>query len=149
MTITHPPTRPHFSRTPQNSLTVPSHKVPVPDGYYSHVVRTASTIHVCGWQGDSPATGGIVPGGLAAQAEQAMANIKACLEYAGSSLDQIVRRRTYMVNMKDVEEFRVVDEIWKKWVGSERPFPVSTLIGVTSLADPQAVIEIEVEAAVV
>ncbi|KAJ9623976.1 hypothetical protein H2203_005423 [Taxawa tesnikishii (nom. ined.)] len=63
-------------------------------------------------------------------------NIKACLEAAGSSLDKVVRRRIYIIDMK---QFRKVDEIW----GSG--FPSLILIG--ALAKEGALVELEVVAA--
>lgn len=62
--------------------------------------------------------------------ERAIMNIKACLEAAGSSLDKVVRRRIYIIDMK---QFRKVDEIWGKWFsepypGKSCPFLLSGLL---------------------
>jgi 2-iminobutanoate/2-iminopropanoate deaminase len=57
-------------------------------------------------------------------------NIKACLEAAGSSLDKVVRRRIYII---DIKEFRKVDAIWGKWF--EEPYPVSTCVQVSLNAE--------------
>ena len=73
--------------------------------------------------------------------EQAIDNIEACLEAAGSSLDKVVRRRIYIIKM---EEFRIVDEIWGKRLS--KPYPVSTCVGVTALAKEGALVELEVVA---
>lgn len=73
--------------------------------------------------------------------KQAILNIKACLEAAGSSLDMVVRRRIYIIDMK---QFRQVDRIWAEYL--EEPFPVSTCVGVTALAKEGALVEIEVVA---
>jgi 2-iminobutanoate/2-iminopropanoate deaminase len=48
------------------------------------------------------------------------------LEAAGSDLGKVVRRRIYIIDMK---EFRKVDEVWGKWF--EEPYPVSTCVQVS------------------
>ncbi|KAF2112290.1 endoribonuclease L-PSP [Lophiotrema nucula] len=101
---------------------------PKPNGNYSHVVRQGNTLHIAGWMGDDPETGKIVEGGIEAQTERSILNIKACLDAAGSSLDKVVRRRIFIIDMK---EFRKVDAVWGKWF--EEPYPVSTCVQVSAL----------------
>lgn len=55
-----------------------------------------------------------------------MRNIQSCLEAANSSLDKIVRRRIYII---DIKQFRKVDAIWAEWIGP--PYPVSTCVQVS------------------
>lgn len=76
--------------------------------------------------GDDPSTGLIVSGGIVAQTTQAIKNIQACLEAAGSSLDKVVRRRIYIL---DMQQFREVDRVWGEWF--EEPWPVSTCVQVS------------------
>ncbi|KAK4500904.1 hypothetical protein PRZ48_009096 [Zasmidium cellare] len=73
-----------------------------------------------------------------------MANIKTCLEAAGSSLDKVVLRRSYFLNIK--KDVPIVARIWDKWAPGVKP--VSTAVQVSGLAKEGAVIEIEVEAEV-
>ncbi|KAK5207319.1 hypothetical protein LTR99_007272 [Exophiala xenobiotica] len=73
--------------------------------------------------------------------ERAILNIKACLEACGLTFDNILTRRIYIIPMED---FRKVIAIWDKYF--DEPYPVSTLIGVTSLAKEGALVEIEVVA---
>ncbi|GAB7341276.1 hypothetical protein MBLNU457_7550t1 [Dothideomycetes sp. NU457] len=110
-------------------------KAPKPNGNYSHVIRQGNILHVAGWMGDDPETGKIVAGGIEAQTERSIQNIKACLEAAGSNLDKVVRRRIYII---DIKQFRQVDEIWGKWF--EEPYPVG------ALAKEGALVELEVVA---
>ena len=118
-----------------------SPNAPKPNGNYSHAVRSSqSTLHVCGFMGDDPTTGK-VSGDIAEQTERAILNIKAVLEASGSSLDKVVRRRIYIV---DMTQFRVVDKIWGQYF--KEPFPVSTCVGVTALAKEGALVELEVVA---
>ncbi|KAK5172672.1 uncharacterized protein LTR77_002792 [Saxophila tyrrhenica] len=116
-------------------------KAPKPNGNYSHVVRAAGMLYVAGWMGDDPETGKVVQGGIEAQTKQAIINIRACLEAAGSSLDKVVRRRIYII---DMGEFRKVDGIWGEEV--REPFPVSTCVQIGALAKEGALVELEVDA---
>jgi enamine deaminase RidA (YjgF/YER057c/UK114 family) len=77
---------------------------------------------------------------LAVQTEQAMRNVGLALAAAGASFADIVKITTYVVNYKP--EHRAI--IGK----ARRPFfangaPASTLVGVSALALPQWLVEIE------
>jgi enamine deaminase RidA (YjgF/YER057c/UK114 family) len=79
----------------------------------------------------------------AAQAEQAMRNIAQLLQEAGSELAHIVKVTTYLVRAADREAvYRVVGS-WLRGV-----FPVSTGLVVSSLAQPEWLVEIEIVAVV-
>ena len=80
-------------------------------------------------------------GDAAAQAEQAMANIKMLLEEAGGRLDHICRLVIYLIDPRYREPvYRVIGQ-WLKGV-----HPVSTGIVVSALARPEWVVEIEATA---
>ncbi|KAI4728264.1 hypothetical protein E4T49_03980 [Aureobasidium sp. EXF-10728] len=117
---------------PSQRQAIHAPSAPKPNGNYSHVITISA-----GWMGDDPTTGNIVSGGISAQTHQAIKNIKACLEAANASLDKVVRRRIYIMDMKD---FREVDRIWAEYF--EAPFPVS------GLAKEGALVELEVVAEV-
>ena len=83
---------------------------------------------------------------LAAQTEQVMRNVGLALAAAGADFEHVVKITTYVVNYKP--EHRVV-------VGKARaPFfakgtpPASTLVGVSALALPEWLVEIEAVAVV-
>lgn len=59
-----------------------------------------------------------------------MRNIKACLEAGGSSLDKIVRRRMYFMDIKN--DLTTVMAVWDRWV--PKPHPVSTAVQVSLLS---------------
>ncbi|KAJ4359902.1 uncharacterized protein N0V89_000459 [Didymosphaeria variabile] len=143
----------HLDQSPSDCavyLNMPSQRkaihaldAPKPNGNYSHVVREGNTLHIAGWMGDDPTTGTIVEGGIEGQTVQAIKNIQTCLEAAGSSLDKVVRRRIYIMDMK---EFRKVDKIWGEWFAE--PWPVSTCVQISGLAKEGALVELEVVAEV-
>ncbi|KAF7845807.1 hypothetical protein BT93_L0563 [Corymbia citriodora subsp. variegata] len=126
---------------PSQRVAVHALEAPKPNGNYSHVIRSGNILHVAGWMGDDPKTGKIVEGGIEAQTEQSIKNIRACLEAAGSSLDKVLQRRIYIIDMK---QFRAVDAVWAKWF--KEPYPVSTCVQISALAKEGALVELEVVA---
>ena len=79
----------------------------------------------------------------AAQAEQAMKNVKMLLEEAGSSLDHICRIQVYLVRREDRDPvYRTIGK-WLKGV-----HPVSTGLFVAGLARPEWLMEIEATAVI-
>jgi enamine deaminase RidA (YjgF/YER057c/UK114 family) len=76
-------------------------------------------------------------GNIKAQTKQVFANLKAVLEEAGGTLDDLVLTTTYIVDRQYREGYNEVrGEIYKK-----EP-PTSTLVIVTGLAHPDYLIEI-------
>jgi enamine deaminase RidA (YjgF/YER057c/UK114 family) len=82
-------------------------------------------------------------GDVAAQAEQAMANIDTLLREAGSRLEDIVKVVVYLVDPRYREPVYRVMGRWLKGV-----HPVSTGIVVSALARPEWLVEIDVTAVI-
>lgn len=82
-------------------------------------------------------------GDVAAQTEQAMANIAMLLEEAGSKMEDIVKIVVYLTDVRYREPVYGVMGRWLKGV-----FPVSTGIVVTALARPEWVVEIDATAVI-
>ncbi len=82
-------------------------------------------------------------GDVAAQAEQAMANINKLLEEAGSRLEEICKIVIYLVDIRYREAvYRVIGR-WLQGV-----YPVSTGLVVSALARPEWLVEIDVTAVI-
>lgn len=68
-------------------------------------------------------------------------NLETCLHSAGLTFPDVVKINTFIVNLKP-EDLAVVREVRKKYLPQENP-PASTLVGVTALANPDFLLEIE------
>lgn len=90
---------------------------PAAVGPYVHAVKVGSMVYTSGQLGLIPETGEL-PEGVEAQTEQAIQNLKAVLEAAGSSLAQVVKTTVFLDNMKD---FAKVNEIYAKYFTGEAP----------------------------
>ena len=82
-------------------------------------------------------------GDVAAQTEQAMANIAMLLEESGAKLEDIVKIVVYLTDIRYREPVYRVMGRWLKGV-----FPVSTGLVVTALARPEWVVEIDATAVI-
>jgi enamine deaminase RidA (YjgF/YER057c/UK114 family) len=115
---------------------------------YSHVAIAsgARTIYIAG-QVSIDEKGAIVGAGdLAAQTEQVMRNIERCLVAAGATFEHVVKITTFVVNY--TPELRAIIAKARSPFFADRPPPASSLVGVSALAAPEWMIEIEAIAVV-
>ena len=113
---------------------------------YSHVVVVkgpGTTIYIAG-QLARDADGNIVgPGDMRAQMEQTFKNLDACLKAAGASWADVVKTNTYVT---DYAAFAQCSDVRMRYFGVASP--TSTTIQISGLAQPGAMIEIEMIAVV-
>lgn len=111
----------------------------------SHPSAAAPPLSKCRWAGDllfisgqlpRDATGGIVPGGIAVQATQALANLVAILEREGLTTRDVVKVTVWLTDAAFADAFNAV----YRRVFAE-PFPARSVVvsGLVAAAD----IEIE------
>jgi reactive intermediate/imine deaminase len=72
------------------------------------------------------------------QAEQAFGNLDRALKAAGSGLDKVVKVTIFLRSM---ENFAKIVELRRRWLSA--PYPADSIIEVSSLYSPKALIEIE------
>src|SRR6185312_3557952 len=113
---------------------------------YSHVVTVTGpgkTIYIAG-QLARDIEGNIVgPGDMRAQLEQTFKNLDLCLKAAGASWADVVKTNTYVT---DYEAFSKYREVRMRHFGIATP--TSTTIQISRLAQPEAMVEIEMIAVV-
>ena len=112
---------------------------------YSHVVvvEGKKTIFVSGQLARGPAGEVVGAGDMRAQLRQVGENIKAALEAAGATLADIVKTNTYVT---DYEAFSKCSDVRMRHFGVASP--TSTTIQISRLAQPEAMVEIEMIAVV-
>ncbi len=108
-------------------------------------VRAAERVLYCAGQASTDAEGRPVhEGDMRAQIAQSLDNLEAVLKDAGFSLSDVVRLNYYTT---DVNRFLADFEAATSRLAGAGVQPSSTLLGVTRLAFPQLLIEIEATAA--
>jgi reactive intermediate/imine deaminase len=95
---------------------------------YSDAVRVGSMLYLAGKLGLGP-DGKLVAGGITAEAQQAMENLKHTLESNGSSLDRVVSCLLLLADIRDREAFNAV---YEKYFAKGR-FPARSAIGTSGL----------------
>jgi 2-iminobutanoate/2-iminopropanoate deaminase len=74
---------------------------PTPIGPYSQAIDVGTLVFTAGQIGLNPASGTLVPGGAAAEAERAIANVAAVLAAAGLALADVVKTTVFLVDLAD------------------------------------------------
>jgi len=99
--------------------TVLTNKAPQPIGAYSQgIITPQNLIFVSGMIGINPKTGEMAKNGTEGEAKQALENLKAVLEGAGSSLDKVVKTTIFLV---DIGDFKQVNQIYSQYFQSDPP----------------------------
>ena len=107
---------------------VSTNRAPVAIGPYSQALDAAGWVFCSGQIGLDAATGQLVAGGTAPEAEQALKNLQAVLEAAGLGFADVVRTTIYLVDLGD---FTTVNEIYARYVRA--PYPARATVGVAAL----------------
>ncbi len=89
-------------------LVVATDRAPAAVGPYSQAIRVDHTVFTAGQIGLDPQSGQLVEGGIVAQTRQALQNLAAVLEAAGSSLQHVVKTTVFLANMDDFPEMNRV-----------------------------------------
>jgi 2-iminobutanoate/2-iminopropanoate deaminase len=93
-------------------------KAPKPIGPYSQAVRYGNLVFTSGQIPIDPATGEIVQGDTAAQADRVLHNIRNILDDSGATLHDVVKTTIYLADMDD---FAAVNEVYARYFDSEPP----------------------------
>lgn len=101
---------------------------PAAIGPYSQAVMAGGFVFTAGQIGLVPETGEMVEGGVEAQAVRALENLKAVLEAAGASANDVVKTTVYLADMGD---FATVNEIYARYF--EQPFPARSAVQAAAL----------------
>jgi 2-iminobutanoate/2-iminopropanoate deaminase len=93
-------------------------QAPAAVGPYSQAVVIDRFVYTAGQVGLVPGTGKLVEGGLEAETRQALANLAAILEAAGTGLDRVVKTTVFLADMRD---FPAMNAIYADAFRGHRP----------------------------
>jgi len=109
-------------------------------GPYSQAVQAGNTLYISGQLGLDAKTGKFVEGGVEEQAHQSIKNLKAILEEAGYTIDDVVKT-TVLLN--DIADFVNVNRVYQQYFTSSYParaayqaaaLPIGGLVEIEAIA---------------
>jgi reactive intermediate/imine deaminase len=105
-----------------------SDQAPKAIGPYSQAIRAGNVIYTSGQIALDPATGALVEGDFAAQANRVFENLKAVLAAGGATFANVTKATVYLT---DLANFTTLNEIYASYFGETKP--ARTTIGVAQL----------------
>lgn len=117
---------------------VKTDKAPQAIGPYSQAIEVNGMVYTSGVVPIDPATGNVVEGDIKVQATRVFDSMKALLEAAGSSCEDVVKTTVFI---KDMNDFAALNEIYANYFTGN--FPARSCVEVARL--PKDVL-IEMEA---
>ena len=117
-------------------------KAPAAIGPYSQAIQVGNLIYTSGQSPIDPTTGVFVEDGIKEQTRQSLLNVKAILEEAGLTMNDVVKTTVFMADMNNFAEMNAVyAEFFTE------PYPARSAVAVKTLPKG-ALVEIEVVAGV-
>ena len=122
--------------------TISAPKAPAAIGPYSQAIQVGDLIYTSGQIPIDPATGAFAEGGIKEQTRQSLTNIKAILEEARASMENVVKTTVFLADMND---FADMNSVYAEFFSE--PYPARSAVAVKTLPKG-ALVEIEVVAEV-
>jgi 2-iminobutanoate/2-iminopropanoate deaminase len=111
-------------------------KAPPPGGPFSQAIIAGNMIYVAGQGAFHPETRQMVSGGIEEQTAGTLDNVKAILEAAAASMDDVVKVNVYLADLAD---FAKMNEVYKRYFRED--YPARATVGVKLLGGMQIEIE--------
>lgn len=113
-----------------------------PDPYVpyllSQAIKAGGLVYVSGQAGVSDDGKIVGNGDFDKQADQAFRNLERALTAGGSSLAKVIKVTIFLTSMSN---FSKIVELRRKWFTA--PYPADTIVEVSALYSPEAMVEIE------
>lgn len=117
-----------------------TNQAPAAIGPYSQAIKVGNLVYTSGQIPINPATCNFVEGGIKEQTRQSLTNIKAILEEAGLSMNNVVKTTVFLADMND---FADMNSVYAEFFSE--PYPARSAVAVKTLPKG-ALVEIEVVA---
>lgn len=124
--IPPPPSHHTIINMPLKPIT--SDRLAKPVGPFSPAVRDGDRVYTSGQVAQDPTTGRLIEGGVAAQTEQILHNLKVILEAADKTLADVVKVNVYLM---DIKRFTEMNEVYARHFVA--PYPARTTVAVAAL----------------
>jgi 2-iminobutanoate/2-iminopropanoate deaminase len=125
---------------PIDKTAIATKDAPAAIGPYTQAVRSGDLVFTSGQIPLDPATGQMIPGGIAEQTERVVANLRGVLAAAGLSFANVLKTTVFLKNMSD---FAAMNEVYARaFAGDGVVAPARSTVQVAALPK-DALVEIE------
>jgi len=104
-------------------------KAPAPIGPYNQAILSGNTLYTSGQIAINPADGNLVTATIEAETTQVMENLKAVLEAAGMTFENVVKSTIFIINMND---FGLINTVYGSYF-NEKTAPARETVQVACL----------------
>ncbi|GEC72042.1 2-iminobutanoate/2-iminopropanoate deaminase [Flavobacterium flevense] len=104
-------------------------KAPAPIGPYNQAILSGNTLYTSGQIAINPADGNLVTTTIEAETTQVMENLKAVLEAAGMTFENVVKSTIFIINMND---FGAINTVYGSYF-NEKTAPARETVQVACL----------------
>jgi 2-iminobutanoate/2-iminopropanoate deaminase len=91
-------------------------KAPAPIGPYNQAILSGNTLYTSGQVAINPTTGDLVLDNIEVETQQVMQNLKAVLEAANMTFDNVIKTTIFIMNMGD---FARINAVYGKYFTEE------------------------------
>ncbi|QLG46667.1 RidA family protein [Costertonia aggregata] len=91
-------------------------KAPAPIGPYNQAVLSGNTLYISGQIPMNPGTGNLIEGDIKAETKQSMENLKAILNEAGMTFENVVKASIFV---KDMHQFNAINEVYASYFNTD------------------------------
>lgn len=88
---------------------ITTNAAPTPIGPYNQAVLSGNTLYTSGQIAINPTTGNLVVDNIETETKQVMANLKAVLEAAGMTFENVIKSSIFISNMDD---FDIINSVY-------------------------------------
>ncbi|QXP52418.1 MULTISPECIES: RidA family protein [unclassified Cellulophaga] len=89
---------------------------PAPIGPYNQAVLAGNMLYISGQIPIDPTTGNLVEGDIKEETKQSMENLKAILEEAGTTFENVIKSSIFI---KDMNQFAQINEVYATYFDAE------------------------------
>ncbi|EWC45386.1 hypothetical protein DRE_00785 [Drechslerella stenobrocha 248] len=101
-----------------SKIAIRTDKAPPPFPVYNQAIVHDKTVYVSGQLGMDPESKQLLEGSISVRTDQALKNLGAVLEAAGSSMDKVLKVVVFLTDMKDFSE---VNSVYEGYFGDVKP----------------------------
>ncbi|MCX7951371.1 MAG: RidA family protein [Clostridiales bacterium] len=107
-------------------VVISTNNAPAAIGPYSQAIRFGNMVFTSGQIPLNPQTGELVVDDVRKAARQSLENVKAILEAAGTSMDNVIKT---VIFLKDINDFAAVNEVYGEYFKEKMPARSTVQVG--------------------